>query len=423
LEKVLQSIKRIIFENKLFFGGLILTASNLLTGILGYFFQILMGRMLTPIEFGLLSAILSLGMFCASPLNALALVVARRVAFLAARGAENKLKSLIFRLHARTICIAVGLALVYGALLPQIGALMNVDHGTYLWLFFIYMVFVALSVICNAVLQGLELFALLSVVGITGVVLKIIVAQSLLISGLGIFGVIVAIALSAFFVWILAGWFALARLQKPAISGLEDMVLPKANYIPILCATVAFAALTQLDMVLVKKYFSPDQAGQYAAAAVLGKAILYLPGGLVLALFPLVAKKQALMGDPTELLLQSLAATALVCLAIALGFNLFSRDLIEIFYGPQYADAAKTLKWFGFAITPMALIFVAEHFLIAQGRVFFVWLLAVVAPMQVLAVHVWHEELWMVVAFIGTSGCLILFFGVLFAITIGKQKT
>ncbi len=419
----MQSIKRVIFENKLFFGGIILTASNLLAGILGYCFQILMGRMLTPIEFGLLSAILSLGMFCASPLNALALVIARRVAFLAARGSENQLQSLIFRLHAWTICTAVGLAFAYGALMPQIGALMNVDHETYLWLFFIFMVFVALSSICNAVLQGLELFALLSVVGITGVALKIIIAPLLLISGFGIVGVIVAVALSSFFVWILAGWFALARSKKLAISGLEDMVLPKANYIPILCATVAFAAMTQLDMVLVKKYFSPDKAGQYAAAAVLGKAILYLPGGLVLALFPLVAKKQALRSDPTELLLQSLAATALVCLAIALGFNLFSRDLIEIFYGPQYADASKTLKWFGFAMTPMALILVAEHFLIAQGKVFFVWLLVVVAPMQILAVHIWHDELWMVVAFIGTSGCLILFFGVVFAITSGKQNT
>ena len=129
----------------------------------------------------------------------------------------------------------------------------------------------------------------------------------------------------------------MAKTNKLAITRLEDIQLPNSNYILILCATVAFAAMTQLDMVLVKKYFSPEKAGQYAAAAVLGKTILYLPGGLVLALFPLVAKKQALRSDPTGLLLQSLAATTLVCLTIALGFNLFSRDLIEIFYGPQYA--------------------------------------------------------------------------------------
>ena len=257
----MQSIKRLIFENKLFFGGIILTASNVLAGILGYCFQILMGRMLTPIEFGLLSAILSLGMFCASPLNALALVIARRVAFLAARGSDNQLQSLIFRMHAWTICTAVGLAFAYGALLPKIGALVNVDQEIHLWLFFIFMVFVALSSICNAVLQGLELFAHLSAVGITGVALKLIFAPLLVTSGFGLVGVIAAVALSSFSVWILVGWFALAKTNKLAITRLEDIQLPNSNYILILCATVAFAAMTQLDMVLVKKYFSPEKQG------------------------------------------------------------------------------------------------------------------------------------------------------------------
>jgi len=41
----------------------------------------------------------------------------------------------------------------------------------------------------------------------------------------------------------------------------------------------------------------------------------------------------------------------------------------------------------------MALVMMAEHFLIAQGRVMLVWLFLAVAPLQLLTIHLWHPDL------------------------------
>ena len=63
---------------------------------------------------------------------------------------------------------------------------------------------------------------------------------------------------------------------------------------------------------------------------------------------------------------------------------------------------------------PMALVMVAEYFLIAKGRVLFAWIFLAVAPFQVLAIYTWHEELWMIVATIAAFGFLLAVVGYLF---------
>jgi hypothetical protein len=63
----------------------------------------------------------------------------------------------------------------------------------------------------------------------------------------------------------------------------------------------------------------------------------------------------------------------------------------------------------------MALVMVAEHFLIAQGRVLFAWLFLAVAPLQLLVIHLWHPDLRSVILVIGAGGAVmaILGYGVL----------
>ncbi len=186
---------------------------------------------------------------------------------------------------------------------------------------------------------------------------------------------------------------------------------PVNTVLPVLVANIAFAAMTQLDMVLVNRYFAPDLAGLYAAASVLGKAVLYLPGGLVMALYPLVAENHARDQGSAHLLMQSVVITAVLCGAVALGYWLLGEWLTGLFCGLDYAGAGELLRWYGFAILPMALVMVAEYFLIAKGRVLFAWLFLAMAPVQVLAIHLWHDQLWMVMAIMGVSGSVLVAIG------------
>jgi O-antigen/teichoic acid export membrane protein len=179
----------------------------------------------------------------------------------------------------------------------------------------------------------------------------------------------------------------------------------------VLIASVAFTAMTQLDMVLVNHYFDADQAGQYAAASVLGKAVLYLPGGLVIALYPMVAGRHAARQGSSHLLAQSALAALMVCGAAALLYWLLGPWLVGLLYGAAYAPAGDLLALYGWAVLPMALVMVAEHFLIAQGRVLFAWLFLAIAPLQLLAIHLWHPNLPSVILVVGGGGAVMALVG------------
>jgi O-antigen/teichoic acid export membrane protein len=161
----------------------------------------------------------------------------------------------------------------------------------------------------------------------------------------------------------------------------------------------------------VNWYFPSPEAGAYAAASVFGKAILYLLGGIVLALFPMVAKNQNDNISSTHLIRNAVLTTLLMCGAVAIIYWLTGNWLISIFYGDRYIGSGELLRWYGLAILPMALVMVAEHFLIAQGRTLFCWLFLLILPFQFAATWLWHAELWMVLVNIGTSGATLAFLG------------
>jgi O-antigen/teichoic acid export membrane protein len=183
--------------------------------------------------------------------------------------------------------------------------------------------------------------------------------------------------------------------------------------VSVVIASVSFTAMTQLDMVLVNIYFSTDEAGKYAAASVLGKALLYIPGGLVQALFSLTAFNFARNKGSQQLFIQSISLTATLCLGVAVVYWMFGDLIIKIVYGDAYQGAGLILKYYGFAIFPMSLILIAEHYLIARGKILFAWLFLLVAPVQLFVISVWHDELWNLLFVMGVSGASLCVIGLL----------
>ena len=399
-------------ESRLLRAGFWLTLANLLTGVLGYVYQVLMGRMLTPADFALFTAIMALFMFTASPLGAMFMVISRRVSTLRAQNRLPMLRNLYWRTH-QVLAIIAGLFLLslWLVMTPLQGWLKAPDTQP-LWLFGIILVFGAFSTVNNALFQGLQHFGWLGCTAIASLVLKIGLSVFLINLGWAVGGALYGVLLSAALVWIVGLVFIRRNLPLPeSASRLSHEPFLLSTWLPVLIANVAFAAMTQLDMVLVKAFFTPEQAGLYAAASVLGKAVLYLPGGLVWALFPLVADNHARDQSSASLMVQALLLVTVFSGVGALAYWFLGDTIIAVFYGPAYAGAGEILRWYGLAIAPLALVLVAENFLIAKGRVLFAWLFLALAPVQIFAIAFWHEELWQVMAIMGCCGTLLVLIG------------
>lgn len=388
-----------------------LFVGSLAAGLMGYVFQVLMGRMLSPAEYGLFTAIMALFAVFAAPLGTLTMVIARKVSTYRAGDDSGSIRHFHRSIHARTAIAGMVVLAGWIAFVPAAQAYLKASSATPVYMLAVLLLATALPIINNAFLQGLQSFSWLSVSNSLYVLLKIVFSVGLIWAGYGVSGAIGGAVLAAVGTWLFAYW----PLRQPLAAGrgrsFETTHLELAPALPVLFANAAFVAMTQLDMVLVNHYFPAREAGLYAAASILGKAVMYLPGGIALALFPMVAEGHAREENVGGLLRQALGLTALLCAGGALFYLVYGEAFVVLLYGETYRDAGDVLRYFGFAMFPMAVVMVAEYFLIAKGRVLFAYLFLAVAPLQVLAIHYWHDSLQTVVMIVGTSGLVLVVAG------------
>lgn len=396
-----------LFKGRLARASLWLLVANLATGVLGYGYQIIMGRMLSPSDYGLLSAMVALGVILPVPLGAAMLILTRKFAEYRARGEDGRVSDLWIQARRWIIRSSIVVTILYLLFAPLMRDFLGVPSLWAVYLMGAWMLILILSGGHTALLQGMQSFNWLGGGTLLTAVVKIIVSVVLVAAGYGIYGALFGLLLASIVMWLSFNWasrdYRLASPQK------GDHRFTIRDTWPIVAATVAFTLMTQLDIVLVRHYFDSHEAGIYAAASTLGKAVMYLPGSIAIALFPMVAENDARSEGSAHLLMQAVLLVGTLSGCGTLLFLFFPGFLIHLFYGEAYASSAEVLRYFGFAMLPMALVLVAEHFLIAKGRVLFVYLFVLVAPIQVIAVSIFHATLLDVVkVMIACSGFLVL---------------
>jgi O-antigen/teichoic acid export membrane protein len=391
-----------------------LIIGGIVCGVLGYVFQVLMGRMLSVQEFGLLSALMALLMIVGAPLNALIMLVSREVSTHRARQDYGSIFHFFYSSNLRTALIVLVFITVFLLSTGKVQVYLKTSESAAIYLLAVLFFFGPPQAINDAFLQGVQSFKWLSATGVLGRIIKTIGAVMLVWAGYGVAGVLGGMILSSVVVW----WVTYRVLNHTLTIGrgrpYQLTPISFRSLLPVLLANTAFAVMTQLDMILVKYYFPPQEAGLYAAASILGKAVLYLPGGIVVALYPMTAENHARGESSVNLLVQAFVVAAALCTAGAFFYLVFGESVVTALYGERYQEAGVLLKYYGFAILPMALILVIEHFLIAKRRVLFAYLFLTVAPLQIGAIYWLHDSLLTVLAVIAVTGFTTLFVGTAF---------
>lgn len=388
----------------------------MLVGIFGYLFQIVVGRLLAPEEFALFSSLIALYMLLGSPLVFVNMLIVKRISVLRAikqlKGLGNfylKLQKYLFSFAIIFILIAYGSQGFLELYIKNISK----PQAIVLGLLFSANLFFAVN---NSFLQGLQFFGLQSLTHVLFAVGKLIFGVIFIVVGFGVFGGLLGVTLATA-LSVLLGCFFLATTFKGEENkcppSTQSVISIDSGSLSILIMSIAFALLTQFDMILVNWLYTPEQAGMYAAASVLGKAVLYIPSGLVIALFPMIVEGAVSEKNTIHILKLALLTTFAMCGCLAIIYFFFGEVLIHLVYGQAYVDAGGLLRWYGVAMLPLALIIVLEHYLIAHGRALFSWIFLAISPLQAIAVYLWHENLINVVISIACCGIILLLIGVL----------
>ena len=380
-------------------------------GFLGYLFHIIMGRMLSVSDYGTFVSLMAILILFGSILNTLTMVVARKIATYRPVQYISQRSYMYYSINQKIFLILIIILLFLLLTLEPLQQFFLVEKKMHLYLMFGILFIAFPQSINNAFLQGMQCFKWVSASGVLSVTLKIIIAVALIYAGYGVSGALGGVLISSL-IMLIVTYFALHPflVRKSADSSKKTSYLYKAA-IPVLLANFAFAIMTQIDMIMVKHYFSDQDAGVYAAASILGKAVMYLPASISLALFPMVAERHNEGKSTSNLLLQAVSITIILCTIGSCLYYYFSHSITLFLYGEGYEEAAEVLKYFGFSMFPMALIMVAEHFLIAMGRVLFAYLFMIVAPLQVMAFYFYHDTLLSIVFIMAVSGIFLVIVG------------
>lgn len=394
----------------------LLFASMMVANFFGYLFQITMGRMLGVQIFGEMNALFSILIIFGVMYESISNVLAKDVSHYHALDLYKRANSLIIKSY-KTLLISGAVVLLAGLVFSKyISECLKIDSALPVILLFISVFVFIIIPINTGILQGLQKFGMLSFVSAGTAILKYVFCVIFVIAGTQLYGVMVGTILSA----LVVGWISYMPIKKYLATGhdtgRQQVESPSAIF-PILIANISFALLAQSDMVLVKYFFTPHEAGIYSSAAIIGKTVMYLPGAIVISLFPMVASNKARDKGTLHLLLKALGITVLLSGSGAVLLYLFPEFIVSAFFGSGFAPAVHIVGLFAIAMMPLAVITIIMNYNMAKGGKYFSYVMLSCSLLQIGGIIYFHADITNVLKVILCTGlsCMAMLFFLLAA--------
>ncbi len=409
---------QVVLKHPLISGSSIVFLGSFGASMFAYLFNLVMGRLLQVSEFGLLTALTSLGvLFGVFQMSLLGIFAKFSARYHASN--DNQGFSLLFHSGFRFVFIFSGiLVLLLLVSIPFTSTVLKVEDPVLL----ILIIFsIGLSVLYSfpaGMLQGELQFKTLSVLSILGPTLKLILSVVFIILGFKLIGVLFAIFLSSLLP-LVAGMVIIRkrhRIEKSTSKHSPIFLNELKSYsIPFFFATLGLIIISHADILLVRFYFEPIISGQYAALSLMGKAIFYLTSPLQFVLFPLIAQKREKNENVLKTLMLAFALVTSISLAISFGYFLFPHLVLSVFFpSPEYQVLAQYLGPFSLFIILFSLVNLFNNYFLSIGKTGIYKINLLGAGLFILLFSFFHNSLYQVIGVLFVSSMFILFSYILY---------
>jgi O-antigen/teichoic acid export membrane protein len=412
------------FKDDLFKNTVWIFSGSMVANLFNYLFQITMGRMLSVQTFGEMNALFSTMIIFSVPFASITNFLAKGISSSYALEQYQQANYLIIRSYKSLLIVGAVLFLFGFSFSKLISDYLKISSMTPVLLLFA-LVFVSMIIpIHIGVLQGIQRIKDLSLLSAGSGFFKYAFCLVLVAFGLGLNGIMIGTILSSLLIGYVSFQPVARHLKKGQSPPSDNPYHLYAYAFPVLLANLALAILTQADIILVKYFFPPHEAGIYSSAAIIGKIVMYLPAAIVISLFPMVAYSRARSESTRSLILKSLGMTMVLSGSGALILYLFSGPVVSFFFGDRFHSAVPLIGLFGLAMLPMALITIVMNYNLARGARYFTLIMLLSALIQISGIILFHGTLMNIVTVILISGlfCISLLFGLLGLEYYGKIK-
>jgi O-antigen/teichoic acid export membrane protein/glycosyltransferase involved in cell wall biosynthesis len=351
-----------------------------------YVFHVVISRMLDPDDYGALGAVLAILILLSVPLGAVQTTVAKRIAQTTVTDKSRKESWVNF---LRTI-VPVGLALtlVLVGTSPLIQSFLRLDSIWAAVFVAVYVLPALMLTICRGVLQGSLRFQQLAILSVIPILVRLAVGVPLVRAGSGVAGAVGASVIAETAGVALAMWLMRSGGAAKWLAAIKDPTFLR-EVLPIMAGLTAIWLVIELDLILARRFLPPTGAGNYAAAGLLARAVLFVPGAVSLVALPHFSRDRGRGEDAHRWLMSSAAMVVGLGIATAVGLSVFGKLAVALTFGDEYSDAVRLLPILSFAMVGMGLANLLVFFHIAAGSRMF-QLLWPIAALEALSITLWH---------------------------------
>lgn len=319
---MIKKIKNILKE-EFIRGSLVLLILFGIYNVLNYIFQFSMARLLSPAEYAVLSALISLTYIFNIPSEPFQTLIVKYCSKYIKK--NGKIKNLIYDYLKLGLIYS---SLIYGVYLIISIFLRNILGIDY-WLLALIgiLIFSAfITPILRGAIQGIKKFKELGINLILESSIKLILGIILVVSGMKVYGAVFGILLG-FLAAVLFSLIPLKGIFKE--KRLKEETEEKYG-LKVFISMTALVLMSSLDVILALALFKPEIAGQYSIASMLGKIIFFGTQAIGKAMFPLSSISHE-KGHSAEGILKKALIFILVISIVVLGLYWFFAEKVILF--------------------------------------------------------------------------------------------
>lgn len=376
-------------------GSAIMFGGTMLTNVLAYLYHLVVGRILGPVGYGELAALLSIFYILNAPATVLQNILVKFFSRFKAKNDYGQAKQLLFGISRSVFLVEIGFFVLLVPFIPAASAFLRIDDRLNLiWLYLMFASFV-FSIVNVSALQAFQLFFPLSVVVSLGGLLRLIFGAVGALFGVGwtLFSNVLA-SIIAYVATFLPLRGLLAHKARPITISPSSALYYS---IPVFISILSITALFSQDVVLVKHFFSAREAGLYSSLSVLGKIIFFASASLAYVAFPVLAERKELGKPYGKIVFMSLVLVAGMSFGVTLFYFLFPSFVVNLLFGKAFEGASGLLGQFGLFISFYTLSNLFTSMYLALGKTG-VWVLtALAAVIQAVVITISHGSLSIVI--------------------------
>ncbi len=390
-----------------------------LVNLFNYVFHFLLSRRLGVSEYGALASLMA-GLAIASiPAGMFTVIVVKYTAEFKAVGDQARLRTLSDKLIAFCSVLAVGAAILGYLVSNRVGLYLNISNWTAIIIVSLIFGLNLMVPAVRGVLQGLQDFRAYAVSIIIEAVGKAAFGVTLVYMGLGLTGAVLGYVIASTLSLIYTVGASRANLgaqKAPLFLDLRRLFKTSGG---VFVYTAGITSLGFLDLLLVKHYFAPHNAGIYSAISLIGKILLFVVGFVPTIVLPKATALAADGKNPISMLIQAGIAMAVISISGLALLWAFPVPIVAAVVGRAFVAAAPYLFTYGCAMTLLAVTTLVATYKIALHRFDFVAPIIVVPVLEIVGIAYQHHSLFEVirVLLVGHTAALI---GTLYRVNAGS---